>query len=287
MSDDEAFLETDADASDASGPAAAALLDFSVAFNDTYGPALQATAAFITGPFRTVFSAMESGISIIADVFSGGVDLGDALIPTFPGWPTAITEFPGWPDIAGMWGGWPNVTKLFPGWPDLMSLFPGWPDLSFPGWPDLPSFSWPSLPDFSWPSIPDINWGTFIDPVDLSDFVSGVNPFQNRDNKDNNDGLFGLGIGPFAQGGIVRSRGIAEVGEAGPEAVMPLDDLSREISRAIRQAQSGDSGDRQDMQGVRQDLQTLVDEMQRLRSDLQNLTVTAETDTSERRDPFN
>jgi hypothetical protein len=100
-------------------------------------------------------------------------------------------------------------------------------------------------------------------------------------------GFVGLPTGGavgFAQGGVARRPTNAVVGEAGPEAVMSLDDLSREIERAIRAGQQGAS-DSVDMSEVVGQLQTVVRELRRTRQAVegQDLEVAME---SEKFDPF-
>jgi len=103
------------------------------------------------------------------------------------------------------------------------------------------------------------------------DFAQGFNEF----------------LGGNAQGGLVRRPGMFMAGEAGPEAVMPLDDLSREMGRAVRQAlNQSDTGGGQDMAAVTDQLQTVVRELQRTRQAIESQEMTVESTTSEKYDPF-
>jgi hypothetical protein len=88
-----------------------------------------------------------------------------------------------------------------------------------------------------------------------------------------------------ATGGIARRATPRLVGEAGPEAIMPLDDLSREIQRAIRAGMRGDSGGA-NMTGVEERLDTAIRELQRTRRSIESLELTTEATSGEQFDPF-
>jgi hypothetical protein len=169
-------------------------------------------------------------------------------LPAFPGWPAITAQWPGWPDVTGNWPGWPNLSGLFPGWPDLGGLFPGWPNIGalWPGWPDLSFNGWATYVD-------SLNWGSFIDGVDLSSWVSG-----------------GKSRVDLQTGGIVTQPTNAKIGEAGPEAVIPLSEMGQVMSQvrapARTQAQTQRSGEGVDR--LEQKLDEVVRELRNLGGDV-------------------
>jgi hypothetical protein len=105
--------------------------------------------------------------------------------------------------------------------------------------------------DFRWGDwINDLRWKDFIDP-----FGGGSNGGSNNNGSDSNNGSSGGNGGlldgvPFlAEGGIVNSP-TAVAGEAGSEAVLPLDSFLRELQRSIETAmnnQNSGGGGTQDV----------------------------------------
>lgn len=141
------------------------------------------------------------------------------------------------------WGAWvPGLS-----WASFLTSV-NWRDwLSVNSWGTyLSTLSWTRfVPDISWASfVPDLNWSSFID---------------------------GLGGGiPLAQGGIATGPTNALIGEAGPEAVLPLSDLQRALENAARagatQTSSGDGNATTDK--VVRALEEVKREIQRLDTDV-------------------
>lgn len=129
-----------------------------------------------------------------------------------------------WPSLPSLSSlGWPRLPSLntldWPRLPSLRSLewprLPSLRSLDWPGLPNLSSMSWPALPDLSdleWPSFPDLN-------------ITG-----GRTDGDGGGVLEVIGVG--AEGGIVDQPTLSVIGEAGPEAVVPLDRMGSPLPRA-------------------------------------------------------
>ena len=158
------------------------------------------------------------------------------------------------------WPGMPSLSSL--SWPRLPSLrslvWPRLPSLRGLAWPRLPSLrglSWPRLPSLSslsWPSLPslrDLSWPDFPDMKILGGGDDGGGSI-----------LETIGVG--ATGGIVDEPTLSVIGEAGPEAVVPLERLGEPLpsggsGRPTRAAPSGGA----DVEAAVDNVSTKMDEL--------------------------
>jgi hypothetical protein len=171
----------------------------------------------------------------------------------------------GWPSIpgSGLLGevSWPQVGA------GLLLGVVSWPTigvsalLSRPSWPSIGTNS--LIGEVGWPSITagsivgSIDWPT----IDASAITSRFG--NNTDNNDSDSGLL-----PFANGGVVTGPTNALIGEAGPEAVIPLDRLNEVMGsqQGASNAQSSARG-----QATSEDIRRLEDQLRTVVSELQNM----------------
>lgn len=191
----------------------------------------------------------------------------------------------GWPEIAAaaVLGpiGWPsigaNILLEASDWPsiDVGSL------LSKPNWPVIGAtallgpIGWPTLTAFN--IVGAINWPT-ISAEGIIDAVTGGGSTSRPPSNGGTDPGGGGGGGdpwwwPFASGGIVTGPTRGLIGEAGPEAVIPLDRMSEFVGQDQRQIRTrGGSRDRgasgEDIQRLERKFDQLIREVRNLGGDV-------------------
>lgn len=182
-------------------------------------------------------------------------------------------------DASGILSG---IKDNWPGWGDITSTIQD----TF-NWPNLPTFNWPSIPTFEWPDIqfgtwnlPGLDWGKYVPDlsfnISLPDWLTGGISQSGTGGTSRGGGTAirvpeTVGGGrrggpreakgnPFESGTALQAGGIvtgptrALVGEAGREAVLPLDRFFSELKAVMRDDGRGRDLTRDVVRGI-EDLQ--------------------------------
>jgi len=179
----------------------------------------------------------------------------------------SLMNWTGWAEFIGRvaWGEYVSELKWV-SWIDEVSWDIWLDPLVWGGF--LDQLSWGSWVDpLSWDFISEPPWTRLITGVDLGEYVKGAIGVGGGSGS-GGDG--GSGWFPFASGGVVTGPTRALIGEAGPEAVIPLSKLGDALSDTGGGDRSGDRRAREsvDLSPLESKMDDVVSELRRSSGDV-------------------